>query len=278
MHPRSTSKPSARAASGRRQADDPAARGPCTGPRGQPASLPHLVLVDDEPDVRSTVREYLELHGFRVTEAEDAARFRQLVEAGGEFDLVILDSAMPGEDGLSLARFLRETTDLPMIMLTAAGEVVDRIIGLEMGADDYVAKPFDLRELLSRIKAVLRRAEGGSAAATAAGKEVPFGELRVDLEGRKLFDAVGDEVTLTAMEFDLLKAFVENPNRVLSRDQLLDLAHHRRWEPFDRSIDIRVGRLRKKVEQDPRKPTLIKTVHGVGYVYAPRDSRDGGHN
>ncbi|MEM7407219.1 MAG: response regulator [Pseudomonadota bacterium] len=231
----------------------------------------HIVVVDDEATIRDTIREYLEIHGYRVTEADSARTLRTMLEGGADIDLVVLDVSMPGEDGLSLARFLRESTDVLIVMLTAAGEVVDRIVGLEMGADDYIAKPADLRELLARIKAVIRRRhEAAPAAALSQPTDViQLGNHALHLEARKLTDASGEEIAITSMEFDLLRAFCENPNRVLSRDQLLELAHHKRWEPYDRSIDIRVGRLRKKLEADPQKPELIKTVHGVGYVFAP---------
>ena len=247
------------------------------------AGGPCIAVVDDEAPIRETLREYLELHGYRVVEAGDGPALRALVGAGEPIDLVVLDITMPGEDGLSLARFLRESTDVGIVMATAAGETVDRIVGLEMGADDYLAKPVDLRELLARIKAVLRRrgaaagaAASGAAAEASSADEAPglaahqlrFGPYVVDLERRKLLDAERAEVELTAMEFDLVRAFAQNPDRVLTRDQLLDLAHHRRWDPFDRSIDIRVGRIRRKLEREPQRPTLIKTVHGVGYVYA----------
>jgi two-component system phosphate regulon response regulator OmpR len=232
----------------------------------------HIVVVDDEPDIRETVQDYLELHGFEVTPADGGPALRELVEAR-DIDLVLLDINMPGEDGLSLARFLREQSDVALIMLTAAGEVVDRIIGLEMGADDYLPKPVDLRELLARVKAVLRRMdsarEQAEAAAAEPRREVLFGSHRLDLEGHKLYDPEGEEITLTSMEFDLLKAFAEHPNRVLSRDQLLDMAHNRDWEPFDRSIDIRIARIRRKIEADHSKPQVIKTVRGAGYIFSP---------
>lgn len=183
--------------------------------------------------------------------------------------MAILDITMPGEDGLSLARFLRESTDTAIIMLTAADAVVDRIVGLESGADDYMSKPMDLRELLARVRAVLRRSRGRGEPPAASQDEIPFGRCRLNVAQRKLIDAGGGEVKLTAMEFDLLKAFAEHPNRVLSRDQLLDLAHHRRWDPFDRSIDILISRIRRKIEPDPSKPSVIKTVHGIGYVFSP---------
>ena len=232
----------------------------------------HIVVVDDEEDIRDTLEEYLSLQGYRVSCAEGGAALRRIVEES-DIDLVILDITMPGEDGLSLARFLRETADVGIIMLTAAGDVVDRIVGLEMGADDYLAKPVDLRELLARIKAVTRRATGRAEAAPEAGAdpiptEVCFGNCSLNMETHKLFGPDGQEIPITSMEFDLLKAFAEHPNRVLTRDQLLDMAHNRDWEPFDRSIDIRIARIRRKIEQDPAKPQVIKTVRGAGYLFA----------
>jgi two-component system phosphate regulon response regulator OmpR len=231
----------------------------------------HIVVVDDEPGIRETIQEYLELHNFRVTAADGGTRLREVI-ALNDVDLVLLDIRMPGEDGLSLARFLRANSDVGIIMLTAAGEVVDRIVGLEMGADDYLAKPVDLRELLARIKAVLRRADQARKAEEEAEVDraslARFGRFTLNLESHKLFDPEGGEIALTGMEFDLLKAFADNPNRVLSRDQLLNLAHNRDWEPFDRSIDIRIARIRRKIESDPAKPQVIKTVRGAGYLYS----------
>jgi two-component system phosphate regulon response regulator OmpR len=190
--------------------------------------------------------------------------------------VVLLDVRMPGEDGLALARFLRERYDVGIIMVTAAGEVVDRIVGLEMGADDYVAKPFDLRELLARVKSVMRRAQARAAAAQPAAGEkqeapvrVPVGRCFLDTRSHQLFDRDGAEVAITTMEFDLLKAFVDHPNQVLSRDRLLTLTRNREWEPFDRSIDIRIARVRRKVEEDPENPKAIRTVRGAGYMYVP---------
>lgn len=231
----------------------------------------HIVVVDDEQGIRDTLEEYLTLHGYRVTSADGGEALRRIVEEE-DIDLVVLDITMPGEDGLSLARFLRETRDVGIIMLTAAGDVIDRIVGLEMGADDYLAKPVDLREFLARVKAVLRRsaAKGAVSGGVAEGAvlEARFGACRLDLDAHKLFDAEGAEISITSMEFDLLKAFAEHPNRVLSRDQLLDMAHDKDWEPFDRSIDIRIARIRRKVERDPAKPQIIKTVRGAGYLFA----------
>ncbi|MEM7025974.1 MAG: response regulator [Pseudomonadota bacterium] len=233
----------------------------------------HIIVVDDEPEIRSMLVDYLGHVGFTVREAEDGATLRRIL-AEEPADLVVLDINMPGEDGLSLARFLRANTSVGIVMLTAAGEIVDRVVGLEIGADDYIAKPVDLRELLARIRAVLRRLGSGATEPAAAEAEpvstMPIGECQLDLEAHRLYDADGQEVPITSMEFDLLKAFVEHPNRVLSRDQLLDLAHNKDWEPFDRSIDIRIARLRRKIETDPSKPQVVKTVRGAGYIFVPK--------
>jgi DNA-binding response OmpR family regulator len=232
----------------------------------------HIVVVDDEADVRDTLKEYLCNQGLQVTALDSGAALRQLVETEEPFDIALLDITMPGEDGLSLARFLRERTKVGIIMVTASGDTVDRIVGLEMGADDYIPKPVDLRELLARIKAVLRRTAvqaKGDSPDDGEHRVVDFGQCRLDLDSHKLFDEDGKEMPLTAMEFDLLQAFAERPNRVLSRDQLLEMAHNRGWEPFDRSIDIRIARIRRKVERDPGKPQVIKTVRGAGYIFSP---------
>ena len=232
----------------------------------------HIVVVDDEPDLRETVAEYLTLHGYRVSPASGGTEMRRVIESDPA-DLVLLDINMPGEDGLSLARYLREHHKLGIMMLTAAGTVIDRIVGLEMGADDYVAKPVDLRELLARIKSVLRRIAVPAAAEPAAAAldpdMVPFGRCFLNLASHRLLEPDGTDVPLTSMEFDLLQAFAKHPNRVLTRDQLLDLAHNKDWEPFDRSIDIRIARIRRKVEADPAKPQAIKTIRGSGYMFVP---------
>ena len=220
------------------------------------AAAHHIIVVDDEPEIREMLADYLGHAGFRVSAAEDAATLRRLLEDQAA-DLVILDINMPGEDGLSVARYLRANTKIGIVMLTAAGEVVDRIVGLEMGADDYLPKPVDMRELLARVRAVLRRMESAPeqpAAEPPGTRKIGFGACQLDLDAHRLYDAAGAEVPITSMEFDLLKAFAEHPNRVLSRDQLLDLAHNRDWEPFDRSIDIRIARLRRKVETTRASP------------------------
>ncbi len=228
----------------------------------------HRILVcDDEVHLREMVGEYLTERGYEVVEAEDAAALHRELSGLGA-DLVILDINMPGEDGLTALRTLRVSSDLPVIMLTAAADVIDRVIGLEMGADDYLGKPVDLRELEARIKAALRRRPTpGQAAAQPAGQTVPFGPCALDLDRAMLMGPGGDEIPITAMEFSLLRVFAENRGRVLSRDQLLEQAHDKGWEPFDRSIDLRISRLRRKIEPNPAKPEVIRTVRGVGYIF-----------
>jgi len=230
-----------------------------------------VLIVEDDRQVRETVADYLSTHGYEVAQAADGAAMRKAL--GAELpDLVLLDVRLPGEDGLALARWLRERHDVAIIMLTAAGEVIDRVVGLEVGADDYIGKPFDLRELLARMKSVLRRAEKSRAQpAAGASRRVLFGTCQLDLDRHQLIGASGEDIALTAMEFDLLRAFAEHPNRVLSRDQLLTLTRNREWEPFDRSIDIRIARLRRKIEDDPDNPKTIKTIRGSGYIFIPRD-------
>ena len=187
-------------------------------------------------------------------------------------DVVLLDLRLPREDGLTLARYLRERYDVGIIMVTGAGEVVDRIVGLEVGADDYVTKPFDPRELLARVKSVLRRSQARPATdapVDRAAQRVSFGRCRLDLASHQLFDGEGREIPITSMEFDLLRAFAEHPGKALSRDRILTLTRNREWDPYDRSIDIRIARVRRKIELDPENPQLIRTVRGVGYMYVP---------
>ncbi|HSC00536.1 MAG TPA: response regulator [Burkholderiaceae bacterium] len=233
-----------------------------------------LLIVDDDPSIRAMLREYLQGHGYAVAEAGSGAQMRQSIEADLP-DVVLLDIRLPGEDGLSLAKYLRERYDVGIIMVTASGEVIDRVVGLEVGADDYLPKPFDPRELLARLKSVLRRIQAKPAAepgpaATAPSSRQRFGRCELDVDARRLFEAGGTEVAMTAMEYDLLRVFLANPNRVLSRDQLLMQTRNREWEPFDRSIDIRIGRLRRKVEPDPAgEPRCIRTVRNAGYMFVP---------
>ncbi|QIK79165.1 response regulator [Sphingomonas piscis] len=228
----------------------------------------HIAVVDDEPDIRGLVQNYLTRHGFAVSQAEGGAALRALM-AERPVDLVILDVNMPEQDGVSIARELRAAGRVGIIMLTANSDSVDKVVGLEVGADDYVTKPFDPRELLARVRSVLRRAATPEAPAATLGREVVVGEVRLNLDSRKMFAADGSEMPLTAMEFDLLRTFVEHPNRVLTRDQLLDLAHSKEPDVFDRSVDTRIVRLRQKVEKDPRRPQALKTVRGAGYMFVP---------
>ena len=225
-----------------------------------------ILVVDDDPDLRWMVEKYLSKHEFEVTLAEDGEKMRAALEQQS-FDLAILDINLPGEDGLSLARYLRGKYQIGIIMLSAAAEVFDRIVGLEMGADDYVTKPFEPRELLARVKSVLRRVQAVAEQAVETDTRVRFGEFILDLESHQLLNDAGETIALTSMEFDLLKAFAENPNKVLDRDRLLSLSHNRDWDPFDRSIDIRITRLRRKIEVEPSRPQIIKTVRGAGYIF-----------
>jgi len=227
-----------------------------------------ILVCDDELDVREMLQEYLQKRGYEVSIASSGKELRTVLGLIN-IDLIILDINMPGEDGLAVLRSLRPDNQTPVVMLTAADDVVDRIIGLEMGADDYLGKPVDLRELEARIKAVLRRKAPAAAPEKEADNIARFGDFSLDIEAAKLTAADGSEVPLTAMEFSLLKAFAENKGRVLNRDQILEQAHDRSWDPFDRSIDIRISRLRRKIEKNPEKPSIIKTVRGIGYVYNP---------
>ncbi len=233
------------------------------------APAPHILIVDDDSEIRDLVSGFLKRNGFRTTSAADGKAMKATM-VDGRFDLVLLDLMLPGDDGLTLCRHIRTKGTTPVIMLTAMGETTDKIIGLEVGADDYLAKPFNSRELLARIRAVLRRAQA-SAQPTSFDPENPvrtFEGFSLDMGRRSLTDPLGQEVELTAGEYDLLVCFVERPHRVLSRDQLLDLVKGREAALFDRSIDAQVSRLRRKIEPDPANPTLIKTVRAGGYVFA----------
>ena len=234
----------------------------------------HLLVVDDDPEIRDLLARYLARNGYRVSVAEDADSLRRAL-AADRVDLLILDIMLPGRDGLDITRDLRASSAIPIIMLTARGEDTDRIVGLEIGADDYLAKPFNPRELLARIKTVLRRVSAAPARADAPrAKRLRFAGWTLDLAARELSSADGVEVALTAGEFDLLAAFAENPQRVLSRDRLLDLTRGRHAGPFDRSIDVQVGRLRRRIEADPKEPKLVKTVRGGGYMFAVQVERE----
>ncbi len=234
---------------------------------------PHILVVDDNPEIRGLLSRYLAKHGFRITTAADGKAMRKAIEEN-RIDLVVLDLMLPGDDGLALCRELRAKSSIPVVMLTAMGEETDRVVGLEMGADDYVTKPFSARELLARIKAVLRRAESLPPSASLADSAVlKFENWRFNPAKRELESLDGVLVPLSSNEFNLLLTFVQRPQRVLSRDQLLDLTKGRSAAPFDRSIDTQVSRLRRKLNDDPRDPQIIKTVWGGGYVFTPTVER-----
>jgi two-component system phosphate regulon response regulator OmpR len=227
-----------------------------------------ILIVDDEPDVREVLEEYFVSHGYAVLGAESAAAARELA-AAQPIDLALVDIHMPGEDGLSLARHLRERyAQIAIVMLTSAATVVDRIVGLEMGADDYVPKPFDPRELAARVKSVLRRTSAAGRAELGATR-LRIGRCVLDVDAHRLSDENGKEVPMSPLEFDLLKALAEHPNRALSRERILNLNQQRDWDPFDRSVDLRIMRLRKKIEPDPEHPRFIRTVRNEGYIFVP---------
>jgi DNA-binding response OmpR family regulator len=244
-----------------------------------------IIVVDDDPLIREMLDEYLSGQGYRVHLASGGTEMRQMMT---EIDpqLVLLDLNLGGEDGLSLTRFLREHYQLGIIMLTGSDQVVDRIVGLEIGADDYITKPFDLRELLARIRSVLRRtgADHASKDGTAtvdeptlqknASRHISFGDCILDTNSQRLINGLGSDIPITAMEFDLLRVFGEHPDKVLTRDQILNLTQHRDWDPYDRSVDIRIARLRKKIETDAASPQVIRTVRGAGYIYVSASQED----
>ena len=236
----------------------------------------YIVVVDDEAPTREMIGEYLGMQGFDVQLCDGGRSLRQAMNVRMP-DLVVLDLNMPEEDGLSIIRDLKQRTGVAVIMLTATASPVDRIVGLELGADDYLAKPCELRELLARIRAVLRRS---AAAKPAVGTQseskntlVQFGVKWLNVEAQTLRDTDGNEHQLTASEFSLLKVFADNPKKVLSRERLLDLANARDPEAFDRAIDIRIMRIRRKIEPDPAHPRVIRTVRGGGYVFSPLDDK-----
>ncbi|BAT57833.1 transcriptional regulatory protein OmpR [Variibacter gotjawalensis] len=234
----------------------------------------HIMVVDDEAQTRDMVGDYLKMHGFRITLCDGGASLRAAFDKEKP-DLIVLDLNMPEEDGLSIIRDLKQKSNVPVIMLTGTASPIDRVVGLELGADDYIAKPCELRELVARVRSVLRRAQGAAAAAADASpknKVVRFGTKWLDLDARVLRDDENLEHPLTASEFGLLKAFAENPKRVLTRERLLDLANARDPDAFDRAIDIRITRIRKKIEPDPGHPSVIRTVRGAGYVFSPDGS------
>jgi two-component system phosphate regulon response regulator OmpR len=234
-------------------------------------STPDRVLVvDDDPALRNLLSDYLTDVGFSVDLAADGEQMRRAL-AQAKPDVIVLDLMLPGMDGLAITREVRASSNVPILMLSARGEEIDRIVGLEVGADDYLAKPFNPRELLARLRALLRRTQAASPVQATVGPE--FGPFRLDLAALRLMKD-REDVGLSTAEFDLLRVFVERPNRVLSRDVLLDLLKGLERDPFDRTVDIRVARLRRKIEQDPANPAFIRTVRGEGYLFNPRGNQD----
>ncbi|TLF51898.1 response regulator [Halomonas urmiana] len=229
-----------------------------------------LIVVDDDPEIRELLADYLGRHGMRALMAEDAEALRRLLEVETP-DLLIVDLMMPGDDGFTICRDLRRHSDVPIIMLTASADETDRILGLELGADDYLGKPFNPRELLARIKAVLRRARGQQEPADPAqARLVAFGDWRLDRLTRELVDAEGQHIPLSGADFQLLQVFLEHPEQVLSRDALFELTRGRPAPPLDRSIDVHVCRLRQRLGEDAQHSQLIRTVRGAGYVLTAR--------
>ncbi|MGN6320101.1 MAG: response regulator [Dyella sp.] len=231
----------------------------------------HVLVVDDDAEIAHILSRYFTSNGFRVTTASDGVQMRRIVDAE-PVDIVMLDLGLPGEDGLSLTRHLREHWHGPVIIVTGRGESVDRVVGLELGADDYVTKPFDLRELLARVRSVLRRFSNAPPKAAAAGvarTRYAFEGYVLDIQSHSLISPDGEPIALTSGEFTLLRVLVEQANKVLSRDQLMTHIHGRDAGPYDRSIDVQIGRLRRKIEPDPANPQRIKSIRGAGYLFSP---------
>ncbi|OHV78731.1 response regulator [Ensifer sp. LCM 4579] len=233
----------------------------------------HILVVDDDPRIRQMLARYFEDEGYRISLAGDGREMRNCLETQ-MIDIILLDLVLPGEDGLALARDIRARSDIPIIMLTGRNDVVDRIVGLEIGADDYIAKPFHLREVLARLRSALRRRQPPAAVSGEPQSEIySFEGWRLDVGRRQLLSDDGEEILLTTGEFDMLCVLVKHAGRVLQRELLMDLTRGRNLEAFDRTIDAQIARLRRKIEQDPSKPALIKSVRGVGYVFSARISR-----
>jgi two-component system phosphate regulon response regulator OmpR len=240
----------------------------------------HILVVDDDPKIRQLLRRCFEPEGYVVSEAGNGDEMMRLLE-DADFNLITLDLSMPGEDGFSIARRVRETSRIPIIMVTGKGETIDRVVGLEIGADDYIAKPFHVREVLARVRSVLRRADNTIAVHSAGpdaadeGCALTFGDWEVDLGMRELRKHDGTRQDLTTAEFNLLELFARHPKQVLSRDRIMNLLNGRDWTPYDRAIDTQIARLRKKIEFDPSHPNMIKTVRGIGYVFTAELERRG---
>jgi two-component system OmpR family response regulator len=236
-------------------------------------NTPHILIVEDDKDIGLLIAKYLKANEMRVTIAEHG-RAMDRVLADTRVSLIVLDRMLPGEDGLSICRRLRASSDIPIIILTAQGDEIERIVGLEMGADDYIAKPFNPRELLARIRAVLRRRDDAIAAVTGPKHSYRFAGWMLDGPMRRLYDPMGSRVELTGAEFDLLLVFCERPGRALSRDQIIELTQGREAAPSERSVDILVSRLRRKLERDPRDPEMLQTIRSSGYLFSPEVSSE----
>ena len=242
-------------------------------------SRDHILVVDDDPDIRNLVRHFFEKNGFRVSAVADGKGLQAILDSHDQADLIVLDLMLPDDDGLVLCRNLRAYSNIPVVILSARGEDLDRIIGLEMGADDYLPKPFHPRELLARVRSVLRRARSLPLAdKTLKGKDdisYRFAGWTLDVPTRQLYSPRGEKIFLSGGEFALLQTFLNFPNHILSRDQLLDYSYGREIEPFDRTIDMQVSRLRRRLGEDPKSPELIRTVRGMGYVLSARVQKSG---
>lgn len=238
------------------------------------SQIDHILIVDDDPEIRELLATYLTKGGYRVSAAQDGHRMWRQLEHN-RIDLVVLDVMLPGDDGLTLCRMLRGKSSIPIIMLTARGEEMDRILGLEMGADDYLPKPFNPRELQARIKAVLWRARNLQGSRPESGDKIRFSGWTLDTSARHLVAEDGVIVSLSGAEYKLLRIFLDRPRRVLSRDQLMGLLEGRDWTPDERTVDIQISRLRKRLREDAREPQLIKTVRGEGYVLSAKVERAG---
>ena len=247
---------------------------PIAPPASCPSNSPHILVVEDDQEIVDILQRYFSSQGFEVSTAAHGTAMRTVLNSKA-IDVVLLDLGLPGEDGFALTRYLREHWKVALIIVTGRGEAIDRVVGLELGADDYVTKPFDLRELLARVRSVLRRTVEVSppSAVAHASDFIRFAGFRLNLASRELSDAHGNPVPLTTGEFDLLSVFVAHPNRVLSRVDLMSRIHGRDAGPYDRAIDVQIGRLRRKVETDPAQPSLIKSVRGAGYLFAARVER-----
>ncbi len=227
----------------------------------------NILIVEDDVTTRVTLAAYMRREGFTVTEAADGGAMQKALSSQGNIDVILLDIMLPDQDGLSLLRTVRASSDIGIILVSGKGEDIDRIIGLEMGADDYVTKPFNARELLARVKTLLRRLEARTRKQESSASK-KFGGWSLDMTKRRLVSPDDEAVKLTRAEFDLLAALLKNPGRIMSRDALLDHVSRRDWTPYDRTIDVLIGRLRKKIEMDPANPQFILTEHGVGYTFA----------